>query len=181
MKNLIKRFRDKFHSDLMARFDTLTARMDELNKRLSTLDGQSDVLLSRDDVPNLLPSETVETKFDDLDSIVTLSEDNATRAKYLLDFANSSIKHSGCIPTMLTPYEKRMLYLLAKYYFKGEGAIFDAGICLGGCTEALINGLSKNSVVAGGGGGEFMHMKWERYWACNTFLISSKRIMMFRI
>jgi hypothetical protein len=76
MRNLIKRFREKFQSDLMARFDTLTARMDELNKDPplpfqgafqgvpSNLFGLSlpkdkmpncRVLPSRDDVLDLLP------------------------------------------------------------------------------------------------------------------------------
>ncbi len=56
------------------------------------------------------------------------------------------------IPSMMSLSEQNLLYLLAKDYFTGEGAIFDAGCHLGGSTECFAKGLadanySKNEVI----------------------------------
>lgn len=56
--------------------------------------------------------------------------------------ANANKEKIISIPTMLAPQEQEMLYLLAKQYYTGAGAIFDAGICLGGCTASLARGLA---------------------------------------
>lgn len=48
---------------------------------------------------------------------------------------------------MLTAPEKNLLHLIAKYYYSGIGSIFDAGIFLGGCSEALLNGLAENKRI----------------------------------
>ncbi len=43
---------------------------------------------------------------------------------------------------MLLPPEQHFLYLLARDYYSAEGDIFDGGICLGGCTDCLAQGLA---------------------------------------
>jgi hypothetical protein len=45
------------------------------------------------------------------------------------------------VPSMITADERRLLYWLARHYFKGEGGILDAGCYLGGSTMALATGL----------------------------------------
>jgi hypothetical protein len=45
------------------------------------------------------------------------------------------------VPSMITADERRLLYWLARDYFKGDGAILDAGCYLGGSTLALAAGL----------------------------------------
>lgn len=65
--------------------------------------------------------------------------DNALR---LVKEANTNKQQLISTPSMLTPEEQKFLYLLAKDYYTGEGAIFDSGICLGGCTESFARGLA---------------------------------------
>jgi hypothetical protein len=45
------------------------------------------------------------------------------------------------VPSMITDDERRLLYWLARNYFRGEGRILDAGCYLGGSTLALATGL----------------------------------------
>jgi len=47
-------------------------------------------------------------------------------------------------PSMASDMEKSLLYSLAKDYFIGEGNIIDAGIFLGGSSNALAKGLKDN-------------------------------------
>ena len=74
------------------------------------------------------------------------TNDNLQKAKKLVAFAHnypySIIKQKN--PSMLCSDEITLNYILARYYFIGAGHIFDAGICLGGCTESFIGGLLKN-------------------------------------
>jgi len=98
--------------------------------------------------PALSPKINDDFDNDDYDKLnVNFSDNRLQKAKILVDFANKlkgytcdTWKNPGC----LIVEEKRMLYLFAKHYFTGEGAIFDGGICLGACTEALAGGLAKN-------------------------------------
>lgn len=72
---------------------------------------------------------------------------NLTSALDIVNRANSNEKAVVATPTMLTPQEQMLLYLLAKEYYSGEGAIFDAGICLGGCTESFARGLAARATL----------------------------------
>jgi predicted O-methyltransferase YrrM len=85
---------------------------------------------------------------DDYDKLdVAFPEDNLQKAKMLVDFANTLqgyTRDTWKNPGMILIEEKRLLYLLAKHYFAGEGDVFDAGIFVGGCTEAFSSGLMKN-------------------------------------
>jgi hypothetical protein len=45
------------------------------------------------------------------------------------------------VPTMLSPQEQALLYVLARDYARGDGAIVDAGCFLGGSSAALLAGL----------------------------------------
>src|SRR5436309_11389140 len=45
------------------------------------------------------------------------------------------------VPTMLSRWELRLLYWLAREYARGDGAIVDAGCFLGGSTAALLAGI----------------------------------------
>jgi hypothetical protein len=88
----------------------------------------------------MLPN--IETKFPDC---------NSQKAKMLVDIANrwdwkgeGGEYYERKNPSMLIPEEIILLHLLGKYYFAGDGHIFDAGICLGGCTEAFASGYAKN-------------------------------------
>ncbi len=72
---------------------------------------------------------------------------NSDKLKYIIRTANNYTFYNSTLKGMLCQEEKHMLHLLAKYYYSGQGAIFDAGIFLGGCTEALINGLSENKRI----------------------------------
>ena len=47
------------------------------------------------------------------------------------------------VPTMLVPDELRLLNFLAQDYYRGAGAIVDAGSFLGGSTVALAEGLRR--------------------------------------
>ncbi|MCA1689369.1 MAG: hypothetical protein LC720_02665 [Actinobacteria bacterium] len=47
-------------------------------------------------------------------------------------------------PTMLSIEEKQLLYVLARDYIRGEGAVVDAGCFLGGSTIALAAGYAEN-------------------------------------
>ncbi|MEA2355104.1 MAG: hypothetical protein QOD61_1233 [Solirubrobacteraceae bacterium] len=47
-------------------------------------------------------------------------------------------------PTMLSVEEKQLLYVLARDYIRGEGAVIDAGCFLGGSTIALAAGYAEN-------------------------------------
>ncbi|MGI8804021.1 MAG: hypothetical protein ACR2KV_17975 [Solirubrobacteraceae bacterium] len=47
-------------------------------------------------------------------------------------------------PTMLSVEERQLLYVLARDYARGGGAIIDAGCFLGGSTKALATGLAEN-------------------------------------
>ena len=51
-------------------------------------------------------------------------------------------------PSMATEGEKALLYWLAKTYYRGDGLIIDAGIFLGGSTNALATGIKQNSVIS---------------------------------
>ena len=51
-------------------------------------------------------------------------------------------------PSMTTESEKALLYWLAKNYYRGDGLIIDAGIFLGGSTNALATGIMHNSVIS---------------------------------
>lgn len=64
------------------------------------------------------------------------------KAKNIVSRANANKQRFVSTPTMLAPEEQMLLYLLAKEYYSGEGAIFDSGICLGGCTESFARGLA---------------------------------------
>lgn len=66
------------------------------------------------------------------------------KLKYIHQLSSRHGFYHSKIPGMITTEEKRLLHMLAKYYYTGEGAIFDAGIFLGGCCETFINGLSEN-------------------------------------
>jgi len=48
------------------------------------------------------------------------------------------------VPTMLSIDERRLLYVLARDYVRGDGAIIDAGCFLGGSTIALAAGVAEN-------------------------------------
>jgi hypothetical protein len=45
------------------------------------------------------------------------------------------------VPTMLSPHERRLLYLLARDFAEDDAAIVDAGCFLGGSTVALLAGV----------------------------------------
>jgi hypothetical protein len=45
---------------------------------------------------------------------------------------------------MLSIDERRLLYILARDYFRGDGAIIEAGCFLGGSTIALAAGVTEN-------------------------------------
>lgn len=47
-------------------------------------------------------------------------------------------------PSMATKSEKAVLYWLARNHFRGDGIIVDAGIYLGGSTNALAHGVRDN-------------------------------------
>lgn len=47
-------------------------------------------------------------------------------------------------PSMITDCEKRLLFWLARYYYSGAGLIIDAGIFLGGSTNAFATGIIEN-------------------------------------
>ena len=47
-------------------------------------------------------------------------------------------------PTMLSVQERQLLYVLARDYARGDGAIIDAGCFLGGSTKALAAGYARN-------------------------------------
>lgn len=64
------------------------------------------------------------------------------KVKDIVKVANENRNPVTGIPTMLQPQEQMLLYLLAKDYYSGTGAIFDAGICLGGCTDCFAKGLN---------------------------------------
>lgn len=68
-------------------------------------------------------------------------------AEQIVREANAATEKSISTPTMLAPEELRLLYLLARDYYTGEGAIFDSGICLGGCTESLARGLAARTAL----------------------------------
>lgn len=48
-------------------------------------------------------------------------------------------------PSMTTKNEKSLLYWLAKHVFRGDGIIVDAGIFLGGSTNAFAQGIKDNT------------------------------------
>ncbi len=50
------------------------------------------------------------------------------------------------ITTMLSVEERQLLYMLGKEYWKGVGAIIDAGCFLGGSTLSLAMGVSENKI-----------------------------------
>lgn len=50
-------------------------------------------------------------------------------------------------PSMTTRKEKELLYRLARYYFKGEGFIIDAGLFLGASTNAMCWGIKANKLA----------------------------------
>jgi len=52
------------------------------------------------------------------------------------------------VPSMMSPFEKRFLYGLAKNYYKGEGIIIDGGIFLGASTRCFGEGLRENPHLA---------------------------------
>ncbi len=52
--------------------------------------------------------------------------------------------------TMLSPEEIAMLHWLARWYFRGAGAIVDAGCFLGGSTAALADGVAGNDRIRRG-------------------------------
>jgi predicted O-methyltransferase YrrM len=74
-------------------------------------------------------------------------EKNLRSAEKSVGQANSNKQTIISTPTMLAPEEQKLLYLLAKDYYTGEGSIFDAGICLGGCTESFARGLAARDSV----------------------------------
>ena len=74
-------------------------------------------------------------------------EQNIKLASEIIARANTNKQKLISTPTMLSPEEQQMLYLLAKDYYTGEGAIFDSGICLGGCTESFARGLAARDSV----------------------------------
>ena len=45
------------------------------------------------------------------------------------------------VPSMMSMYEKRFLYGLAKQYYRGDGIIIDGGIFLGASTRCFADGL----------------------------------------
>ena len=75
-------------------------------------------------------------------------KNNREKLKEILSFAKSQTANIFKIPSMLTLEEKHLLYSLARYYYTGEGKIFDAGIFFGGCTEAFLKGLLENKKQA---------------------------------
>ena len=89
--------------------------------------------------------ELVQIKINKLDFFL---KNNTAKLKILLQKAKQNYPDIFKIPSMLTPEEKILLYLLAKYYYTGEGKIFDAGIFYGGCTEAFLRGLLENNKQA---------------------------------
>lgn len=50
----------------------------------------------------------------------------------------------GAHPGMISPEERRLLYGLARNFYKGKGAIVDAGVFLGASTTAFGRGLRDN-------------------------------------
>jgi len=52
------------------------------------------------------------------------------------------------VPSMMSPFEKRFLYGLARDYYKGEGVIIDGGIFLGASTRCFGDGLRENPNLA---------------------------------
>jgi hypothetical protein len=54
------------------------------------------------------------------------------------------------VPTMLSREERQLLYVLARGYVRGDGAIIDAGCFLGGSTIALSSGVGENPRARGG-------------------------------
>lgn len=74
-------------------------------------------------------------------------EQNFEKTTDIVKRANANEQAIITTPTMLTPQEQMLLYLLAKEYYSGEGAIFDAGICLGGCTESFARGLAARDTL----------------------------------
>ncbi len=64
------------------------------------------------------------------------------KVKAIVQVANENWNSVTEIPTMLQPQEQMFLYLLAKDYYSEIGSIFDAGICLGGCTDCFAKGLN---------------------------------------
>lgn len=72
----------------------------------------------------------------------TMIAQNTEKLRQILGEANDAREKLVSVATMLQPQEQRLLYLLAREYYTGKGAIFDGGICLGGCTESFARGLA---------------------------------------
>lgn len=63
----------------------------------------------------------------------------------LEELAGYSIPRSVAnFPSMMTADEKKLLYWLAKEYFRGDGMIIDAGVLFGASTNAFAVGLREN-------------------------------------
>ena len=82
-----------------------------------------------------------------LNPILFFLKSNKEKLNYIVEESKKLYYYDSAIRSMLRPDEKRILHMLAKYYYSGRGAIFDAGIFLGGCTEAFCNGLNENKRV----------------------------------
>ncbi len=68
----------------------------------------------------------------------------------LKDIAKRSENLFGAVAstaTMLALQEQNLLYLLAKEYYTGEGAIFDGGCCTGGCVQSFARGLADAEIA----------------------------------
>lgn len=76
-----------------------------------------------------------------------MDSEQLRKAVEIVRRANENKKGLISTPTMLSPEEQMMLFLLARDYYTGEGAIFDSGICLGGCTESLAQGLAARDAL----------------------------------
>lgn len=69
---------------------------------------------------------------------------NKSKLNQIMSIIQRELPNIYTVYSMLSVKEKYLLYYLAKYYYSGEGKIFDAGIFLGGCTEAFLKGLILN-------------------------------------
>ena len=79
-----------------------------------------------------------------------MQTENLKKLANIVSSANNLKNKISKIPSMLSAQEQNLLYLMARDYWQGEGAIFDGGICLGGCTESLALGLAARKNLPAG-------------------------------
>ncbi len=85
---------------------------------------------------------------------ITESKKNLNKLHDIVIRAEKMSSPVSGVATMLSSQEQNLLYLIAKEYFTGEGAIFDGGCCNGGCVQSFAKGLHdtnapvKNTIYA---------------------------------